>query len=53
MDSRKTNGMPEENTENITKLDSNFAPIFVDHILSVINFNRQYLIKRNISIPKK
>ena len=44
--------MPEENIENITKLD-NFAPIFVDHTLSVINFNGQCLIKHNISISKK
>ena len=32
--------MLEENVENITKLDSNFAPIFVDHhLLSDIHFN--------------
>ena len=46
--------MPEENIENITKSDSNFAPTFVDHhILPDINFNGNWLIKNNISIPKK
>ena len=42
--------------ENITKLDSNFAPTFGDHhLLPHINFNGHYLIKiiKNISIPKK
>ena len=38
---------------SITKLDSNFAPTFVDHqLLPVMNFNGYCLIK-NISIPKK
>ena len=46
--------MSEENIENITKSDSNFAPTFVDHhILPDINFNGHCLIKDNISIPKK
>ena len=27
----KSNGMSEESIENITKLDSNFAPTFVGH----------------------
>ena len=46
--------MPEENIENITKSDSNFAPTFVDHrILPDINCNGNWLIKNNISIPKK
>ena len=44
--------MSEENIENITKSDSNFAPTFVDHLLSDINFNGYCLIK-NISMPKK
>ena len=36
----KFNGMSEENIENITKSDINFAPTFVDHhILLDINFN--------------
>ena len=34
----KSNGMLEENIENITKSDSNFAPTFVDHhVLPDIN----------------
>ena len=45
--------MSEENIENITKLDSNFASTFVDHhLLPDINFNGNCLINR-ISIPKK
>ena len=53
IDSWKSNGMSEENIENITKSDSNFAPTFVDHhVLPDINFNGQCLID-NISIPKK
>ena len=31
IDSWKSNEMSEENIENITKSDSNFAPIFVDY----------------------
>ena len=46
--------MLEENIENITKSDSNFAPTFVDyHVLPDINFNGHCLIKNNIFIPKK
>ena len=46
--------MSEENTENITKSNSNFAPTFVDdHVLPDIIFNGHCLIKSNISIPKK
>ena len=46
--------MSEENIENITKSDSNFAPTFVNHhVLLGINFNGHCLIKVNISIPKK
>ena len=45
--------MSEENIENITKSDSNFAPTFVDHhLLPDINFNGNCLINI-ISIPKK
>ena len=45
--------MSEENIENITKLESNFAPIFLDHcLLPDINFNGNFLIN-NISIPKQ
>ena len=40
----KSNGMSEENIENITKSDSNFAPTFVDHhLLPDINFNEHCL----------
>ena len=50
----KSNGMSQESIENITKSDSNFAPIFVDHhLLLDRNFNGHCLIKNNISIPKK
>ena len=46
--------MPEEKIENITKLDSNFAPSFVDHhVIPDANFNGHCLIKNNVSIPKK
>ena len=46
--------MSEESIENINKSDSNFAPTFVDHdVLPDLNFNGHYLIKNNISIPKK
>ena len=45
--------MSEENIENITKSDSNFAPTFVDHqVLPDINFHGHCLIN-NIYIPKK
>ena len=44
--------MSEENTENLTKSDSKFAPTFVDHYLSPdTNFNGHCLIKSKISIP--
>ena len=50
----KSYGVSEENIENITKLDSNFAPTFVDHYsLPGITLNGHCLIKNNISIPKK
>ena len=52
-DSWKSHEMSEENIENITKSDSNFAPTSVDrHILPDINFNGHCLIKKNISIRK-
>ena len=54
IDSWKSNGMSEENIENVTKSVSNFAPTFVDHhLLPNINFNGHFLIKNNIYIPKK
>ena len=46
--------LSEENIENITKLDSNFAPTFIDHhLLPDINFIGCCLTKNNIFIPKK
>ena len=54
IDTWNSNGMSEENIENITKSDSNLAPTFVDHqVLPDINFNGHSLIKNNISIPKE
>ena len=45
--------MSEENIENITKSECNFAPTFVDHhVLPDINFNGHYLIN-NMYIPEK
>ena len=45
--------MSQENIENITKSDSNFAPTFVDHhLLSDIDCNGHCLVI-NISIPQK
>ena len=53
IESWKRNGISEGSVKNITKSDSNFAPNFVDHhLLPGMNFNRQCLIKDNISIPK-
>ena len=50
----KSNGMPEESIEIISKSDSNFAPNFVDHhLLPDINFDGYCLMKNNISIFKK
>ena len=49
----KSNGMSEENNENISKPDSNFAPTFVDHhVLPDISFNGHCLIKNDICISK-
>ena len=46
--------MLEENIENITKSNSNFAPTFVDHhALPGVSFNGNCLMKNSISIPKK
>ena len=54
IESSRSNGMSEESIQNITKLDSNFAPTFVDrHLLPDITFNGHSLIKSNISVPKK
>ena len=44
--------MSEENIENKTKSDINFAPTFVDHhLLPDMSFNGHCLINDNISIP--
>ena len=49
----KSHGISEESIENITKLDSTFAPAFVHyHVLPKVNFNGHCLIKNSISIPK-
>ena len=49
----KSNRVPEENIENITKSDSNFPPTFVDHhVVLNINFDRYCLIN-NIYVPEK
>ena len=49
----ESNGISEENIENITKSDANFAQTFVDHlVLTDISFNENCLIN-NIYIPKK
>ena len=46
--------MSEENIEDMTKSNNNFAPTFVvRRILPGINFNGHFLIKNNIYIPKK
>ena len=51
VESWKSNGMSEESIVNITKSDSSFTPIFVDHhLLLDINFNGHCLVK-NISVP--
>ena len=53
IDSWKSNGMSEENIENITKSDTTFASNVVDHhLLPEIIFNGHCLINI-ISIPKK
>ena len=54
IESQKSKGMSEESIENLIKSESIFAPIFVDQLLLPnMNFNGHYLIKNNISIPKK
>ena len=46
IESWKSNGTSEENIENITKADNNFAPTFPDHlVLPDINFYGHCLIK--------
>ena len=53
IDSWKSNGMSEENIENISKPDRNLVPTFDDHhSLPDLNFNGPCLIN-NICFPKK
>ena len=54
IDSWKSNRISEENIEDITESDCNFAPTFLDHyLLPDINFNECYLMQHNASIPPK
>ena len=51
---QKSNGMSEKINKNITKSASNFAPYLVDHqVLPDMNSNGYFVIKNNMSIPKK
>ena len=44
--------MSQENIENITKSDSNFVQIFVDHhLLPDMNFDGHCLIKKKYFYP--
>ena len=53
IESWKSNGVSEESIENITKLDSSFAPTFIDHhLLPDMDYNGHSLIKNEISISK-
>ena len=54
INSWKSNEMSEENIENVTKSNNNFAPSIVDyHVLPNIISNGHCLINNNISISKK
>ena len=45
--------MLEGRIENLTKSDSNLAPIFVDHrVLPDINFNGRFLVTNKVIIQK-
>ena len=45
--------MPEKNIQNITKSDSNLAPIFVDHhVLPDTEFNGHCLINKIYTTKK-
>ena len=52
IDSWKSNGILEENIENITISDSNFTPIFVDHHLLPDIHSSAHCLINNISNPK-
>ena len=44
--------MSEENNENITRSDSNFAPTLIGHhLLPDMNLNGHCLMKSNIAVP--
>ena len=46
--------MSEESIEDLTKLDSLFAPAFIHHyILPEVNFNEHYLINKKFLFVKK
>ena len=46
--------MSEENIENISQSDHNFASTFLDHhLLPDTSFDGHCLLNNNISIPKK
>ena len=50
----KSDGLSEENIENITKSNSNFASTLTNHhVLPDINFNGHCLINNNNFTPKK
>ena len=52
--SLKSNGMPEECTEKITKSNNLFAPTFLNlYILPDVDFTGHCLINNNISVFKK
>ena len=51
INSWKSNGISEENSENTTESDSNFAPTFINPVSPFLNFNGHCSI--NISILKK
>ena len=53
VNSWKSNGMSKESIEDITKSDSNFAPVFVDHhLLPDVKFKGHCLLINNISALK-
>ena len=50
----KSDGMSEQNIENITTSNSSFATTFVDHhLIPDMNFSGHCLIKNEIFIPEK
>ena len=53
IESWKSNGTSEQNIENITKSDSNYAPTFVDHHFLLDISLSGYCLINNINISKK